>query len=68
MKNKYQPDPALVDLFNQLEGKIDAARQLIEKLRQENENLRQRLAEMGRAHREALVKIDNILDRIDGLL
>lgn len=68
MKINFQPDKRLVEIFQSLEEKIDAAIELINKLRKENEQLRAKLTELENLRHTAQEKINNILDKIDTLL
>lgn len=51
-----------------LEEKIEQAINLIARLRQENEDLKERLAEMQSVNNQAVTKIDFILDKIGKML
>jgi chromosome segregation ATPase len=62
------PSPELVEQFRQLEARVDGAVRLIEQLRREKKDLEVRLAEVTRTRAEALQRIDELLDKIDGLL
>ncbi|NPV14701.1 hypothetical protein HPY86_07195 [candidate division WOR-3 bacterium] len=68
MKTNFQPDKRLVKEFDALEQKIDAAIELINQLRKENEQLRAKIIELENLQKVAREKINNILDRIDTLL
>ncbi len=68
MKTNFQPDQRLVNEFAALEQKIDAAIELINQLRKENEQLRAKIIELENLQKAAQEKINNILDRIDTLL
>ncbi|MCL6465455.1 MAG: hypothetical protein K6T77_01715 [candidate division WOR-3 bacterium] len=68
MKTDFQPDKRLIEQFNILEQKIDAAIKLINTLRKENEQLRAKITELENLRQSARTKINNILDKIDSLL
>jgi FtsZ-binding cell division protein ZapB len=68
MKTDFQPDKRLIEQFNILEQKIDAAIKLITTLRKENEQLRAKITELENLRQAARTKINNILDKIDSLL
>lgn len=68
MKTNFQPDQRLVEIFQSLEEKVDAAIELINQLRKENEQLRAKLTELENVLHAARGKINNILDKIDTLL
>lgn len=68
MKTNFQPDRRLVEIFQSLEEKVDAAIELINQLRKENEQLRAKLTELENLRHAAREKINNVLDKIDTLL
>ncbi len=68
MKTDFQPDKRLIEQFNILEQKIDAAIKLITTLRKENEQLRAKITELENLRQAARTKINNILDKIDSLV
>jgi uncharacterized coiled-coil DUF342 family protein len=62
------PSPELVELFRQLEARVEEAVRLIDELRREKRELEARLDEATRARTEAVQRIDALIDKIDGLL
>jgi hypothetical protein len=62
------PSPELVEQFRQFEARVDAAVRLIGELKQEKQRLEARLEESTRARAEAVRRIDDLIDKIDGLL
>ncbi|MBN2464243.1 hypothetical protein JXD38_01275 [candidate division WOR-3 bacterium] len=66
--NGEGPAPELVEQFRQLEARVEDAVRLIGQLRREKRDLEARLEEATRARAEALKRIDELIDKIDGLL
>ncbi len=64
---KKGPDEDLIEQFRLLESRIDAALELIVRLKEENQELRGRLAEAERVQQKAVQRIDAVLDKIDVL-
>jgi hypothetical protein len=62
------PSPELVERFRQFEARVDRAVRLIAQLKQDKQRLEVRLDEATRARAEAVRRIDDLLDKIDGLL
>jgi len=62
------PSPELIEQFRRLEARVDEAVRLIAQLRQEKQQLATRLEETARARNEAVRRIDELIDKIDGLL
>ncbi len=62
------PSPELVEQFRQLEARIDEAVRLIAQLKKDKQELEARLAEASRVRSEAARRIDDLIDKIDGLL
>ena len=62
------PSPELVEQFRQFEARVDEAVRLITRLKQDKRELEARLEEAGRARAEAARRIDDLIDKIDGLL
>ncbi|MEO0086215.1 MAG: hypothetical protein ABIK37_06235 [candidate division WOR-3 bacterium] len=68
MKTEPGPEKELEAQFRLLEKKIDAALDMIGRLRREKKELEERLAEAARLRQEALQQLNALLDRIDALL
>ncbi len=68
MKKVYQPDKALVEQFNLLEKKIDAALDLISRLKKENRHLQEQLTEKEKLRAETVRLLNSIIDKIEALL
>lgn len=68
MKIETGLDKELEAQFRLLERKIDAALDMIGRLRREKAELAARLAEATRLRQEAVKQLNALLDRIDGLL
>uniref|UniRef100_A0A7C4GDT1 Cell division protein ZapB n=1 Tax=candidate division WOR-3 bacterium TaxID=2052148 RepID=A0A7C4GDT1_UNCW3 len=68
MKPETVVDKELEAQFRLLEKKIDAALELIGRLRREKKELEERLAEAVRLRQEAVRQLNTFLDRIDALL
>ena len=62
------PSPELVERFRQFEIRVDRAVRLITELKQDKQRLEARLEESTRARAEAVRRIDDLIDKIDGLL
>lgn len=62
------PSPELVELFRQLEARVEDAVRQIAELKREKRELEARLDEASRARAEAVQRIDALIDKIDGLL
>jgi chromosome segregation ATPase len=65
---KEGPSPELVEQFRQIEAKVDEAVRLIAQLKQDKRRLEARLEETTQARAEAVRRIDDLIDKIDGLL
>ncbi|MBM3315230.1 hypothetical protein FJY71_05230 [candidate division WOR-3 bacterium] len=61
-------DPGLARALDRLEAKIDAALELVARLRRENRELAGRAEATERLRREAVRQLNTILDRIGALL
>lgn len=61
------PRQELERLFRKLERRIDLAAQKIVQLQAERDKLAAKLAESERARREALSRLDQLIDNIDRL-
>jgi hypothetical protein len=68
MKPSGAPSEQVARQLELLEEHVDAAISLVGRLRHENEELRARLAESDKVRRQALERLDSLLDRIDALL
>ncbi|MEO0004831.1 MAG: hypothetical protein ABIK47_00600 [candidate division WOR-3 bacterium] len=68
MKAGYQPDKVLIEQFNLLEEKIDAALGLIQRLKEEKRRLEERLSEEEKLRGEAVRMLNTIIDKIETLL
>ncbi|MGQ9707282.1 MAG: hypothetical protein ACUVUR_00185 [bacterium] len=68
MKTVYQPDKVVIEQFNVLEKRIDQALELINRLKQENRQLQERLNEVEKLRAEAIRQINTIIDKIETLL
>lgn len=68
MKAGYQPDKVLIEQFNLLEEKIDAALELIQRLKEEKRRLEERLSEEEKLRGEAVRMLNTIIDKIETLL
>ncbi|MBM3315650.1 hypothetical protein FJY71_07440 [candidate division WOR-3 bacterium] len=68
MKPEAGPDKELAAQFRLLEKKVEAALELIGRLRREKQELEARLAEAERVRQEAVNQLNTFLDRIDALL
>jgi len=62
------PPPELVELFRQLEARVEEAARQIGELRRDKRELEARLDEATKARAEAVQRIDALIDKIDGLL
>jgi uncharacterized coiled-coil DUF342 family protein len=62
------PSPELAERFLELEATVDEAVRTIGELRQDMRRLAARLDEANRARSEAVKRIDDLIDKIDGLL
>jgi len=62
------PTPELAERFLELEATVDEAARTIGELRQNERRLEARLDEANRARSEAVKRIDDLIDKIDGLL
>ncbi|MBM3331013.1 hypothetical protein FJY68_04075 [candidate division WOR-3 bacterium] len=62
------PSPELVEQFRQFEVRVDEAVSLIARLKQDKQELAARLEEATRARTEAVRRIEDLIDKIDGLL
>ncbi len=62
------PSPELVEQFRLLEARIDEAVRRIAQLKKDKQELEARLAEASRVRSEAARRIDDLIDKIDGLL
>jgi chromosome segregation ATPase len=62
------PSPELEEQFRQLDAGIDEAVRLIIQLKKEKQELEARLEEANRTRAEAARRIDELIDKIDGLL
>ena len=62
------PSPELVEQFRQFEARVDEAVRLIIQLKQDKRELAARLEEADRTRAEAARRIDDLIDKIDGLL
>ena len=62
------PSPELAERFLELETTVDMAVRTIAELRQNERSLEVRLDEANRARAEAAKRIDDLIDKIDGLL
>jgi hypothetical protein len=62
------PSPELVERFRQFEARVDRAVRLIAQLRQDKQRLEASVEEATRARAEAVRRIDDLIDKIDGLL
>jgi len=60
--------PELTEQFRQLEARVDEAVRLIVRLKKEKQELEARLEEASRTRSEAARRIDELIDKIDGLL
>jgi chromosome segregation ATPase len=65
---KDGPSPELVEQFRQFETRVDEAVRLITQLKQDKQRLESRLDEATRVRAEAVRRIDDLIDKIDGLL
>jgi hypothetical protein len=63
-----EPSPELVERFRQFETRVDRAVRLIAQLKQDKQRLDVRLEEATLARAEAVRRIDDLIDKIDGLL
>ena len=61
------PSPEVAQRFSELERRVEAAIELITRLRHENRELARRLAEVERKRKQAAERIDSVLDKIDTL-
>jgi len=61
------PSAELVEVFSELERKIEAAIELISRLKEENRELSRRFSEAERLRQETAERIDAVLDRIGTL-
>ncbi|MEO0069119.1 MAG: hypothetical protein ABIK18_01400 [candidate division WOR-3 bacterium] len=68
MKPTYQPDKRVVAAFEELEKKIDRLLSLINRLKEENKDLRQRLDELEKMRSDAVQQLNTIIDKIEMLL
>jgi chromosome segregation ATPase len=62
------PSPELVEQFRQFEARVDEAISLIARLKKDKQELQARLEDATRARTEAAKRIDDLIDKIDGLL
>lgn len=60
-------DKELAQQLRLLEGRIDAALELIDRQRRENRKLQEKLAESLRIQKQVLERLNAVLDRIDHL-
>jgi phage shock protein A len=61
------PKQELDKLFRKLEKRIDAAAETIVRLRAERDALARKLAESERVRREAVGRLDTLIDSVEGL-
>ena len=61
-------DESLEPQFRLLEKRIDAALDLVGRLRREKQELEARLAESAQPRHEAVRRLNEVLDKIDALL
>ncbi len=62
------PSPELVEQFRQFEARVDEVVRLIAQLRKDKQELEARLEQATRTRAEAVRRIDDLIDKIDGLL
>lgn len=68
MRSTYQPDKRVVAAFAELEKKIDRLLALVSQLKEENKELRQRVAELEKLRGDAVQQLNTIIDKIEMLL
>lgn len=63
----YAPPAEIEEKFLELERRIEAVVELVDKLRQENRILSERLARVEEIRRRALEKLEALLDKVEML-